>query len=193
MRIRNGVERYLWIQTVTGAIIAIASWMIMAAVGLDNALFWAFLIFVAGYIPVIGGAVGVLLPPVFALVQFNGFWQAGILFVALNVINFVVANVILPRMQGDSLNMDPVVVLLSLAFWGKVWGVVGMFLSTPLAVMAMAILAEFRGSRWIAVLLSGDGEPYAERADATEPKKPTGSAASPPARGKTPRAKKSAA
>jgi len=54
-------------------------------------------------------------------------------------------------------------VLLALAFWGKLWGVAGMFLSTPLAVMAMAILAEFKGSRWIAVLLSGDGEPYAAK------------------------------
>jgi predicted PurR-regulated permease PerM len=69
-------------------------------------------------------------------------------------------------MQGDNQNIDPVVVLLALAFWGKVWGVVGMFLSTPLAVMAMAILAEFQGSRWVAILLSGDGEPYAEDAPA---------------------------
>ena len=76
---------------------------------------------------------------------------------------FIVGNLIQPRMQGDNQNIDPVVVLLSLAFWGKLWGVVGMFLSTPLAVMAMAILAEFKGSRWMAVLLSGDGEPYAEQ------------------------------
>jgi predicted PurR-regulated permease PerM len=77
-------------------------------------------------------------------------------------------------MQGDNQNIDPVVVLLSLAFWGKVWGVVGMFLSTPLAVMAMAILAEFRGSRWMAILLSGDGQPYADEGTA-----PRGSAPRP--------------
>ena len=65
-------------------------------------------------------------------------------------------------MQGDNQNIDPVAVLLSLALFGKMWGVVGMFLSTPLAVMAMAILAEFKGSMWMAVLLSGDGEPYAD-------------------------------
>jgi len=55
---------------------------------------------------------------------------------------------------------------------GKLWGVVGMSLSTPLAVMAMAILAEFKGSRWMAVLLSGDGEPYAQE----EPPKRRGKA-----------------
>lgn len=161
-RIRYGVERYLWIQTVTGFVIAVASWAVMAMVGLDNAFFWAFLIFVAGYIPVIGGAVGVLVPPVFALIQFPNFGPAIILFAALNVINFIVANVILPRMQGQSLNLDPVVVLLALAFWGAIWGVAGMFLSTPLTVMTMVILAQFKGTEWIAILLSGDGDPLGE-------------------------------
>lgn len=161
-RIRNGVEQYLWIQTVTGFIIAAASWVVMAMVGLDNAFFWAFLIFVAGYIPVIGGAVGVLVPPIFALIQFPTFGPAIILFAALNVINFIVANVILPRMQGQSLNLDPVVVLLALAFWGAIWGVAGMFLSTPLTVMAMVILAQFKGTEWIAILLSGDGDPLGQ-------------------------------
>jgi predicted PurR-regulated permease PerM len=167
-RIRNGVEQYLWIQTVTGLIIAAASWGVMEMVGLNNAFFWAFLIFVAGYIPVIGGAVGVLVPPVFALFQFpDAYSPAIILFVALNVINFIVANVILPRMQGQSLNLDPVVVLLALAFWGAIWGVAGMFLSTPLTVMAMVILAQFKGTEWIAILLSGDGDPLGEaRSDA---------------------------
>jgi predicted PurR-regulated permease PerM len=62
-------------------------------------------------------------------------------------------------MQRDSLNIDPVVVLLSLAIWGAIWGIPGMFLSTPLTVAAITILAQFEGSRWIAILLSGDGEP----------------------------------
>jgi AI-2 transport protein TqsA len=157
--VRNGVEQYLWIQTVTGLMIAAGSWAIMAVVGLDNAAFWAFLIFIVSYIPIVGGAVGILLPPLFALVQFESFWPAVVLIAVLQAINFVVGNIVLPRMQGDSLNIDPVVVLLSLAFWGAIWGVPGMFLSTPLTVMFMVILAEFRGTLWIAVLLSSDGNP----------------------------------
>jgi predicted PurR-regulated permease PerM len=121
-----------------------------------------FVIFIVGFIPVLGGAVAGLAPPLFALVQFPSYWPALILLVGLQTILFIVGNMIQPRMQGDNQNIDPVVVLLSLAFWGKLWGVVGMFLSTPLAVMAMAILAEFQGSRWMAILLSGDGEPYAD-------------------------------
>ena len=62
-------------------------------------------------------------------------------------------------MQGDSLNVDPLIVLLSLAFWGALWGLPGMFLSTPLTVLVMVILAQFEGSHWIAVLLSANGDP----------------------------------
>jgi AI-2 transport protein TqsA len=162
-RIRDGVEQYLWIQTVTGLMIAIAAWVVMMLVRLDNAFFWAFLIFLAAYLPIIGGAVGCFLPPVFALIQFpDSVWPAIILFAALQSIFFVVGNVIYPRMQGDSLNMDPTVILLSLAVWGALWGVPGMFLSTPLTVAAMVILAQFEGSRWIAILLSEDGDPQGE-------------------------------
>ena len=155
----TSVEQYLWVQTVTGLIIAAASWAAMAAVGLDGATFLAILIFLACYIPILGAALGVVAAPVFALLQFESHWQAVFLYLVLQVLHLVVANIVVPRMQGRSLNMDPLVVLLSLAFWGWLWGVAGMFLSTPLTVIVMVICAQFRGSRWVAILLSEDGEP----------------------------------
>jgi predicted PurR-regulated permease PerM len=167
--IRDGVERYLWVQTVTGLMIAAGSWVVMMGVGLDNAVFWAFLIFLVSYIPIVGGLVGILLPPIFALVQFDTWWQAVVLLAVLNGVQFLVGNVVLPRMQGDSLNMDPVVILLSLAFWGAIWGVPGMFLSTPLTVAVMVVLAQFPSTRMLAVLISADGAPHAERGDPADP------------------------
>lgn len=161
-RVRGGVEGYIWVQSVTGAIICLFAWILMKAVGLQNAEFWTFVIFIVGFIPVLGGAIGGLAPPLFALVQFQTYWQAIVLLIGLQTVLFIVGNMIQPRMQGENQNIDPVAVLLSLALFGKMWGVVGMFLSTPLAVMAMAILAEFKGSMWMAILLSGDGAPYAD-------------------------------
>jgi predicted PurR-regulated permease PerM len=155
----TSVEQYLWVQTVTGLIIAAASWAAMAAVGLDGATFLAILIFLACYIPIVGAALGVVAAPVFALLQFESHWQAVFLYVVLQGLHLVVGNIVVPRMQGRSLNMDPLVVLLSLAFWGWLWGVVGMFLSTPLTVIVMVICAQFRRSRWVAILLSEDGQP----------------------------------
>lgn len=170
-RVRGGVEGYLWVQTVTGAMICAAAWLLMRIVGLQNAEFWTFVIFIVCFIPVIGGAVAGLAPPLFALVQFESYGPALILLIGLQAILFISGNLIQPRMQGDNQNIDPVVVLLALAFWGKLWGVTGMFLSTPLAVMAMAVLAEFRGSRWMAILLSGDGAPYADEEAAAAKRK----------------------
>jgi hypothetical protein len=72
-------------------------------------------------------------------VQFESLWPAIILFIALQLIGMFVGNVIYPRMQGRSLNIDPVAVLLALAFWGAIWGLAGAFLSTPLTVMIMII------------------------------------------------------
>ena len=169
-RIRASVGNYLWIQAVTSALGATASWAVMASLGLDNAVLWGLLIFIVGFVPIIGGVIAILAPPLFALVQFDTWWQAAVMLAGLQLINFILGNIIYPRMQGRSLNIDPVVILLSLAFWGAIWGVAGMFLSTPLKVMAMVILAQFRGTHWIAVLLSGDGNPLGV-APAAEPPK----------------------
>ena len=65
LRVRDGIERYLWIQTVTGAIIAVASWVVMVLVGLDNAVFWAFLIFIVNYVPIVGAIAAIVLPALF--------------------------------------------------------------------------------------------------------------------------------
>ncbi|HZZ70102.1 MAG TPA: AI-2E family transporter [Phenylobacterium sp.] len=159
LRIRDGVEQYLFVQTLTGLMVAILSWGAMAAVGLNDSLFWAFLIFLAVYIPVAGGVFAGVAPPIFALVQFDGYGRAAVLFICLQTIGVIIGNVVYPRMQGRSLNLDPVMILLALAFWSAIWGLTGAFLSTPLTVMAMVVLAQFDGSRWIAVILSADGDP----------------------------------
>ncbi len=158
-RIRVGIERYVWVQTITGLLIAACAWALMAGLGLENATFWALFILITSYVPMIGAAVGILAPVAFALLQFPSPWTAVILLAGLEAIFFLIGNLVLPRMQGRSLNLDPVVLLLSLAFWGALWGLPGAFLSSPLTVMAMVILAQFPSTRWIAVLLSGDGEP----------------------------------
>jgi AI-2 transport protein TqsA len=167
--IRNGIERYLWIQTVTGLMIAASSTIILALAGMQNAVFWGFLILVTSYVPIIGGMIGQFLPPLFALVEYNNYWQPGLILAGLTVVNLVVGSIIFPRMQGRSLNLDPVVILLALSFWGLVWGVPGMFLSTPLTVTLMVVADQFPGSRWVAILLSSDGHPGGSEEASSDP------------------------
>jgi predicted PurR-regulated permease PerM len=109
-------------------------------------------------------AIAVLLPTLFGLVELDALWKPAVIFVGMEVVHFVVGHVFLPRMQGESLNIDPLVVLLSLAFWGVIFGVAGAFLSTPLTVIVMVVCAEFPAARGIAVLLSSDGRPFSPKA-----------------------------
>jgi predicted PurR-regulated permease PerM len=118
----------------------------------------AFLIFLAAYIPIVGGFAGSLVPALLAFAQFDSPIRALVLLVLLGGSIFLVDNVVMPKLQGDRLNVDPVVILLSLEFWGVIFGAPGAVLSTPLTVVVMTVAAEFEGTRWLAMLLSKEGE-----------------------------------
>ncbi len=157
--ISRSMEQYLWVQTITGVMIAVACYGLFMITGLQNALFWAMVTFILSYIPVVGGVAASVLPALFALVQFTSPVSALVILGVSQGIQFLVGNVIQPRMTGDSLNISVLVVFMSLAFWGKLWGGPGMFLAVPLTVMLMIILAQFPSTRWIAVMMSNNGNP----------------------------------
>jgi len=154
----------------------VISYVGMTALGLDNALFWALVIFVLNYIPIVGGLLAVLFPVLFAIVQFDSLGQVGLLALILFGAQTIIGNTIQPKMMGDSMNLSALVVILALSVWGALWGGVGAFLSAPLTVIIMIILAQFPTTRWIAVLLSADGNPDmdedTDRVDGEDPEEP---------------------
>ncbi|WP_207790001.1 AI-2E family transporter [Sphingosinicella humi] len=156
-RIATDIETYVWVQTLTGIMLAGASGAVMVGVGLDNALFWTVVLFLLSYIPIIGVTVGSVAPALFTLLQFPTVWQAAVVFAGIQLAAFVVGNLIYPRMQAETQNIDPVATILALSFWGFLWGVPGAFLAVPLTLMLMMVCAEFDSTRWVAVLLSNDG------------------------------------
>jgi predicted PurR-regulated permease PerM len=158
-RIRLSMERYLWVQTVMSLIITALTYITLAIIGLENALFWSFLIFFLNYIPTIGSIAAVALTTAVALVQFPTLGPVVAVFAGVGAWQFIIGNFVQPRMTGDSLNLSAVVVLLALSIWGTVWGIVGAFLAAPMTVMLMIVLAQFPTTRWIAILLSADGKP----------------------------------
>lgn len=158
-RIRHSIEKYLSVQTIISLMQTVVSYIAMTALGLDNALFWALVIFVLNYIPIIGGLAAVVLPVLFAMVQFDSMGRVGLLAGLLFGAQFVIGNTIQPKMMGDSMNLSAIVVILALSVWSALWGGVGAFLSAPLTVIIMIILAQFPTTRWIAVMLSADGNP----------------------------------
>lgn len=167
-RIRVSIEKYLSVQTIISLMQTVISYVGMTALGLDNALFWALVIFVLNYIPIVGGLAAVALPCLFALVQFESMTQVAILAGVLFGAQTIIGNTIQPKMMGDSMNLSALVVILALSVWMALWGGVGAFLSAPLTVIIMIILAQFPTTRWIAVLLSADGNPDMDNGDDLE-------------------------
>ena len=161
LSIRESIQVYLWVQTVLALAAGVLCYFTLLVLGLDNPLFWAFVIALMSYVPTVGPLVSTILPVLFALVQFEELWRAGAVLAGVGLWQTILGNFVQPRMQGESMNLSTLVVLLGLALWGSIWGLVGMFLSAPLTVMAMIILTQFPSTRWIAVLLSAEGRPEA--------------------------------
>src|SRR5262249_16178916 len=127
--------------------------------GLENAVFWSFLIFFLNYIPTIGSVIAVALPTLFALLQRTDLGWVAAVAVGIGFWQFAIGNFGQPRMTGQSLNLSAVFLCLTLAVWGTVWGVTGAFLAAPLTVMLMIVCAQFPSTRWIAILLSANARP----------------------------------
>lgn len=156
-RISKEVETYIWIKTVTSAMTAVISYVVLILVGVDYAAFWGLLIFLLAYIPTIGSLLGIVFPAILTLLQF-GEWQPFLLAtIPLAITQIVIGNVIEPRMMGNSLNLSPLVVMVSLVLWSLLWGVPGAFLCVPITVIFLIVCMYVPSLRGIAVLLSNDG------------------------------------
>jgi len=161
--IDRDVATYIGIKTLVSAMTATVSWIIMTAIGLDFAGFWAVLIFVLNFIPNVGSLIATVLPALLALLQFDTLTPFLVIVIGVGATQVVVGNILEPNLMSRSLNISPLVVLLSLVLWGSIWGIPGMFLCVPITVVMMIILYHFDSARWIALALSKNGQVTPDR------------------------------
>lgn len=154
---QDDIQTYIWIKTLTSTGTGIISYIILKFVGVDFAGFWAFTIFLLNFIPTVGSIIATLFPALLALIQFGGFFECIIVLLGVGAVQVVIGNFVEPKLMGNTLNLSPLVVMLSLTLWGSIWGIAGMFLSVPITVMLLIVFAHFDRTRYIAVMLSGDG------------------------------------
>ncbi|MCB0768907.1 MAG: AI-2E family transporter [Flavobacteriales bacterium] len=157
-QVDRALSKYLTLKTAVSLITGVLSYIALLIIGVDFAFFWAFVIFLLNYIPTIGSLVATVFPALIAALQFASFGPAFWVLGVVGTIQMLVGNFLEPRLMGNSLNVSSLVVILSLAFWGSLWGVVGMILSVPITVMMVIVLAQFPTTRWLAVLLSDKGQ-----------------------------------
>ncbi len=156
-KLDKSLSKYLVLKTLVSLLTGILSYVVLAIIGVDFALFWAFLIFLLNYIPTIGSLVATLFPTVIALLQGGSFSHALMVLAGIGVIQLLVGNFVEPKVMGNSLNVSSLVVILSLILWGSLWGIIGMIIAVPMTVILIIIFAQFPASRKIAIVLSKDG------------------------------------
>jgi len=167
--VSNDIQRYLGIKTAVSAVTGVLAWLSTRALGIEFPELWGVIAFALNYIPAIGSIMAAVPPILVAMVQF-GVWKSGEVLACYLAINIVLGNFIEPMLLGRRFGISTLVVILSVLFWGWVWGLVGMFLAIPLSMLVKVIFDNTVEFRWLSVAM-GKGRAVREviEAAAVEP------------------------
>ncbi len=150
--IRVNVNRYMGLKALISLATGVSVWIMLAIIGVDFPGTWGLLAFFLNFIPAIGSIIAAVPAVLWALVQL-GLSSALLTALAYLVVNIIIGNFLDPRIIGKKLGLSPLVVIISLIFWGWVLGPIGMLLSVPLTMIVKIALATSENTRWLAVML----------------------------------------
>ena len=127
--------------------------------GVPMALTFGVLAFLLNFVPNVGPLVASLLPVPLIILDPEGSvgWMIATI-TAIGLIQMISGNVVEPKIMGDSSGLHPVTILLALMFWGMMWGVIGMFLATPITAALKIMLDRFESTHWMSNLMAGRWE-----------------------------------
>ena len=148
------VTHFLSIKFIISLLTGVIVFFGTLAVGMDFPIIWAFLAFILNFIPTFGSTISWGITTLFAVLQFYPSW-GHIIYIASLVlsVNFILGNIIEPRWEGTDLGISPFIILVSLSFWGWMWGFIGMVLAVPLMVIIKILCENIEILRPIATLM----------------------------------------
>jgi predicted PurR-regulated permease PerM len=158
-RIAEKIRKYMLIRTLASITTGLAVFLFTLFVGLDLAIAWGVISFVLNYIPYVGPLIAVILPVIFATVQFESWQMAAIIFGSLYFIQFVIGSYLEPLLTGTALAISPFVMLFAFLIWDFLWGVPGAFIGLPVTIALFTIWEQNPSTRWIANLLATSNAP----------------------------------
>jgi predicted PurR-regulated permease PerM len=156
--INASVMKYLWVKTLINIATGLLTSLILGIGGIDFFVLWGIVAFVLNYIPYVGSIFAVIFPALMALIQLTPLGALGIT-LCLVAMHNVLGNFIEPKVMGRELNLSPLVVLIALAFWGWLWGFVGMVLAIPITATIKIVMEHIPVTRNLARFMSDVLEP----------------------------------
>ncbi len=135
------LQRYLGVKTVTSALTGLSIYLLNLLLGVESALLWGLCAFVLNYIPIIGSIVAAVPAVLLSLAAPELGWRIALpLAIGYVIVNNAISNLLEPVLMGRQFGLPALSVLLSLVFWGQVWGAGGMFLAVPLTIVIGTIV-----------------------------------------------------
>ena len=153
------VRQYLVTKTLISLGTGLITFVMLMILGVDFALIWGFLAFLLNYIPNIGSLVAVIFPFTLSLLQFDTPLRPMLVLILLGGTQVMMGNVLEPKIMSFNLNLSPLLILVSLIFWGWLWGIWGMILAVPLTATIKIIFENIEPTRSLSVLMSGNPPP----------------------------------
>lgn len=156
------INHYLIVKTAVSLATAVAVWGVMVGFNLQFAMAMAILTFVLNYLPSVGSIIATIIVALVAYLQVPEPSFAALILVIVGMIQFILGSVIDPMLMGRALRVSAFGIIMSLAFWGFVWGVPGAFLAVPILVATMIVCSHIPAARPVAILISREGLPEFE-------------------------------
>ncbi|MCH1498531.1 MAG: AI-2E family transporter [Akkermansiaceae bacterium] len=147
------IQRYLAMKTVVSLATGVLAGFLCWAAGLDFYILWGILAFALNFIPVLGSIIAGV-PPFIVAFLVDGGPSALAVGVGYISINIFLGNFLEPMLMGRRFGLSTLVVIISVLFWGFIWGPVGMFLAVPLTMVLKVMLDNSDELRWIAVAIT---------------------------------------
>ena len=152
--ITESIGHYLGVKTLMSLLTGFLTFLVTFLFGIDFALLWGVLAFLFNYIPYVGSFVSVTPPILLSLMQNESIGTTLALIIVLLIVHQGTGTFIETYMMGSKLNLSPLVIIMALAFWGQVWGIIGMILAVPLMVVLKTFLGSITETKFLASLLS---------------------------------------
>lgn len=154
--INRGIQKYLVAKALISLGTGLSAAIVLMIFGVDFAWVWGLLTFLLNFIPNIGSVIATIPPILVAIFQFGGLFPAVWVAILLISIQMTWGNIIEPAFMGKSLNMSPLVVIVSLIFWGFIWGPIGMILAVPISSSIQIVCANIEPLKSISILMADE-------------------------------------
>lgn len=140
-KITEQIQRYIIAKVGVNLAAGIITTVVLSIIGVDFPIVWGLFVFLFNFIPAIGSAAALVFPVLFTLVQFDSIGTILLVLAIMAGIQTLAFNVAEPMILGKRLNLNPLLILLSVLVWGYIWGIVGMLLSVPLTAIIKIIIS----------------------------------------------------